>query len=526
MKWSSPVAHPRLRNILLSLASCCLFVPLFSAPAFSQSQKEMVEGGVEHWFVPEPANGDSYLARKFKELYNVVSTKNVQPFGRSIALLVGVSKYHYLSPQLPSVLNDLVAMREFLLNKAGFDEVYVASDGIVDRDLIEKYVKGILPAKMHKNDRLLFYYSGHGGDNQGKTGYMLFGEAQKGQFYGREVLAIDTLNDWSQELQIQHVLFILDSCASGLGIAAKGDANDSAKLLLQTLSGNGSRTALTAGTGDEATYAEDTHGKTGNSFFTKSLLNAFESRSLADSGAGFITVSDLFAEVEKQMAAFRVANGKTTTPRIAKLQEIDYRGTFVFLNPRASAARLTSDQAKALGVTLAAKGGGEGQADTGSGSGIIEVMSAAGGMLSIDSKEMGFTVAGDRKQFLQQAVGIHKVQVQGDELKDVTVESGKITYVSFGVRSPVDHSGKAAVGTLELVSTLQNPGDVFIDEYKVGHVEKNAKITISDLLVGSHDVRIDGPGESQKRRVDIQQGQTTRIIVAPMAPTGLKAIVN
>jgi uncharacterized caspase-like protein len=499
-------------------------VPFFTIPGFSQSQKEMVEGGVEHWFIPQPANGDSYLAKKFKEIYKVVNPKNVQPFGRSIALLVGVSKYHYLSPQLPSVRNDLDAMREFLLNKAGFDEVYVASDGIVDRDLIEKYVKGILPVKMHKNDRLLFYYSGHGGDNQGKTGYMLFGEAQKGQFYGKDVLAIDTLNDWSHELQIQHVLFILDSCASGLGIAAKADPNDSAKLLLQTLSGNGSRTALTAGTGDEATYAEDTHGKTGNSFFTKSLLNAFESRSLADSGTGFITVSDLFADIEKQMAVFRAANGKTTTPRISKLQEMDYRGTFVFLNPRASAARLTSDQAKALGVTLAAKGEGGGQADTGAG--IIEVMSTGGGMLSIDSKEMGFIVAGDRKQFFQQAVGIHKVQVQGDEPKDVTVETGKITYVSFGVRSPIDHSGKVAVGALELVSTLQNPGEVFIDNYQVGRVEKNGKITITDLLVGSHDVRIDGPDESQKRVVNILQGQTTRIIVAPMPPTGLKAIVN
>lgn len=47
-------------------------------------------------------------------------------------------------------------------------------------------MKGTLPEKMQKNDRLLFYYSGHGGDNNGGTGYMLFSNAEKGKFWGNE----------------------------------------------------------------------------------------------------------------------------------------------------------------------------------------------------------------------------------------------------------------------------------------------------------------------------------------------------
>jgi uncharacterized caspase-like protein len=233
----------------------CLAFSLSTAPVLAQIKSEVLKDGVEHWYIQEPPNSEAYLTRRFAEIYNVIlSAQSTRPFGRSIAFLVGVSKYQNLS-QLPSVLNDIREMREFLLNKAGFDEVYVVTDANVKRDLIEQYVKGILPDKMSSPDRLLFYYSGHGGDQKG-NGYMLFGGAQSGKFFGQDVLAVSSLGDWSKELQIQHALFILDSCSSGLGFLQKSGVSDSDSLLLRTLSGNGSRTVLTAGTAEEETYAE------------------------------------------------------------------------------------------------------------------------------------------------------------------------------------------------------------------------------------------------------------------------------
>jgi hypothetical protein len=241
-----------IRPVLVFLCS----LPLLPGRAYPQTpppqKRETLKDGVEHWYVPGLPDGKSYISRKFEEIYSVVLSKNTQPFGRSVAFLVGVGAYQNLSPQLPSVHNDIVQMRDLLLNHAGFDEVYVAENDVVNRDLIEQYIKGIIVGGMKKNDRLLFYYSGHGGDNQGKTGYMLFGKAKKGEFWGQQVLAVDTLSDWSRELPIQHILFILDSCASGLAFAAKSAPDTSDKLLLGTLSGNGSRTVLTAGSADEA----------------------------------------------------------------------------------------------------------------------------------------------------------------------------------------------------------------------------------------------------------------------------------
>lgn len=322
-----------------------LAVRSYSQLSTPEIKTETFKDGVEHWYVVEPANGGSYFGRWFQQIHNVRFLKNPQAFGKSIAFLVGVGTYHNFSPQLQeSVHNDLVEMRDLLLREMGFDEVYIAKDDIVNRDLIEEYIKGKIATGASEHDRLLFYYSGHGDTNRGTTGYMLFGGAQKGQFYSPQVLAVNTLKDWSRELKFQHMLFILDSCASGLAFTSKSPPRDR---LLETLSGNGSRTVLTAGTAEEATYEVPDRNSLRNGVFTAALLRAFRSADLDDTV--LVTVSDLFARVEKVMAEFRANNPVVmTTPQIVRLDESDYRGTFVFYNLRVTHGHLPKEQAEAL----------------------------------------------------------------------------------------------------------------------------------------------------------------------------------
>jgi Caspase domain len=511
-----------LRAIFPALLSLFFSLTLHAAPPSPAAQKETLPDGVEHWYIPELPNSDSILTRWFKEIHNVVSFgKNEPPFGRSIAFLAGVSNYRYLSPQLLSVKNDVADMRDFLLNKAGFDEVYVAMGNIVNRNLIEDYVKNIIPDKMQKNDRLLFYYSGHGGDAGGDTGYMQFAGAEKDKFTGPQVLAVGDLKHWSSELKIRHALFILDSCSSGLGVAPKTDNVDPPNALLRALSGKGSRRVLTAGTGNEATYAEERE-KTGRSFFTKALLNSFDSLS-SNPQTTFITITELFAGIEKQMGGIRAEKGVNTTPMIWPLQVMDYPGTFVFLNRNAKGARLPEDQATALGVNLVPKG--EGAMPANPASGIIEVKSASGGDIFLDGENKGYISPRQELLFRQISEGPHKVQMQDSEVKGVTVEGGKIAYVSFGIPAPLDHTGTVPVGSLEVKSTLQAPGDIYIDNYKVAHIEKNGSTMIADLLVGQHDCRIDAANQSQKFDCGvIRQNQTTPVTVAP--PTNLQVTVH
>lgn len=508
------------------------------APAFAYAQikakVETLPDGIEHWYVTEPNQEQSFATRKLKEIFGIVfNGSESHPFGKSIAFLAGVSNYHDAAlPELPSALKDLNDMREFLLRDGGFDEVYVAKNDAVNRDTIEKYMKDAIGGRMQQNDRLFFYYSGHGADNHGKTGYMLFGNAHKGQFWGQQVLAIDTLSDWSRELPVRHILFMLDSCASGLGITPKSSPSNAETLLIETLSGNGSRTVLTAGTAGEATYAVE-----GNGVFTRAFLNAFAARAVTehDRGSGFITITDVYADLQKEMAQFRIKYGKATTPQMWTLQEAEFKGTFVFLNPKSVSPRLTEEQARALGAAARPKSDSDTPADTGSG--VIQVSSTNSGDLFVDDQPLAYVTAGLTRQFLQQPSGPHQLRLQfwtpisktevrlQKEVKDITVEAGKITYTTFGLKSPIDESGDIPVGTL-VVQSHELDGEVFIDGFSVGQFAKGKQLTIAHLTAGSHEYKIVGAKQSESGTVTIRPNQTQFTVFRPASPENIRVTVN
>jgi hypothetical protein len=520
----------------VALATCS-FVSIFAAQSSAalsgrQIKSEIRGDGVEHWYVVEP-NDACFFVQWIQQLYNVQFLKKTPPFGRSIAFLVGVGTYHNFSPQLQeSVHNDLIEMRELLLNDMGFDEVYIAKDDIVNRDLIEEYIKGTIANGAGEHDRLLFYYSGHGGSpNRGKTGYLLFGGARKDQFRGPQVLAVDTLTDWSRELRFQHMLFILDSCASGLGITSKSVPDNR---LLETLSGNGSRIVLTAGTAEEATYELQGRKNLKNGVFTAAFLKAFSAADL-DTTA-LVTVTELFARVEKEMAIFRSQNHVATTPQMLRLDENDYRGTFVFFNLRVSAGPLPSEQAEALGVKVVAKKEGEAPTESNEGAGIIEVFSTQSGTVFFGGQNMGEILRGETLTFQRQTTGTHQVRLaplgQGQTtspVKDVKVESGRIVYVVFGAESPLDESGKIPVGALTIDATHASGGGVSIDKFELGQLKADGQITISSIIAGPHLVEIHEGDLVKSYSILIKATETEHLVFNPYRltpPTGLIAIVH
>ena len=91
------LASPVCRAALVAgVLSCAL-----SLPARAQT-KDVFADGVEHWTMPTPPSGESYLSKTFGEIFNVVFTpKSTKPFGKSIAFLAGVRKYMYLPRNCP-----------------------------------------------------------------------------------------------------------------------------------------------------------------------------------------------------------------------------------------------------------------------------------------------------------------------------------------------------------------------------------------------------------------------------------------
>ena len=404
-----------------------------AAPHAPQSaiQRTLLKDGVERWHRAKALGEKPWFFQQVENLFNVVlPPKDQLPFGVSVALLVGVSEYVHLSPQLPFVKNDLADMRAFLLNDGGFDTVYVASEKIVNRDLIDGYVRNKIGRSLKPRDRFLFYYSGHGADNRGKTGYMQFSQAVSNDFVGAQVLPIRTALDWSSELNINHMLFVFDCCASGLAFTSKGGPGD----LLASLSGNGCRMIMTAGTAEEKTYEVEGREGKGNGVFTRAFLNAAKTGN-ADKGTGrdgFITIEEILAQIKSEVARFAAIHKKSVTPRLWPLDDTDYRGTFVFVNPEAQSQRLAllddysqKFNARPRGEVIAAFG-------------MARVIAFLSGQVYIDDKLEDTIENGDAKDY-PLPVGAHKIAIRGANetvTQPVTIVKGETRTVTLRPKLP------------------------------------------------------------------------------------------
>jgi hypothetical protein len=224
--------------LLIYLISLCSPYP---ASARTTIKKTTLADGVEYWYRTDTEKTKPWFWEQIEKLVNAVIGKtDTLPFKKSTAFLVGVGKYKHLD-KLTFVDADLDAMGTYLLEKGGFDEVYVARDSVVTASLVIKYMHVKFKKELDTESRLLFYYSGHGDDFGGNTGYMQFCEAKSGDPTGLDhVLEINKCDEWSQMIRAKHILFIFDCCVSGLAFSPKGDNQGHLKLA-DTLSGNGGR---------------------------------------------------------------------------------------------------------------------------------------------------------------------------------------------------------------------------------------------------------------------------------------------
>lgn len=256
------------------------------------------------------------------------------PFRRSVALLTGVSRYQHLSPnQLAFVETDLTDLRNFLLTDGGFDLVLEVRGEKVTRALIERYMANEFAsngALLNKDDRLLFYYSGHGTDQAGAIGYLQFAKARDNDFYGDSILKVRDFQEWAQVIVAKHLLVVLDSCASGLGISVKGAETEA---ILKSLSGEGSGRILTAGYGKQKVYGVE--GAKGYSVLTRAFINALRNGA---GDSGFTTIDQAYGQIQSEASIFAAANGRKMNPQLGDLPRGSRTtdGTFVFLNRKGS----------------------------------------------------------------------------------------------------------------------------------------------------------------------------------------------
>ena len=146
--------------------------------------------------------------------------ERIQLYSQSHALVIGASTYQDRAwGHLDSVPTDVREVKD-ALEKQGFNVETILNPTKKDmNDRIEQFISDY---GFEKNNRLLFYYSGHGYTqerNGRKFGYLVPSDApnpltdKKGFF--RKSLKMTRILSWAKEIESKHALFIFDSCFSG-----------------------------------------------------------------------------------------------------------------------------------------------------------------------------------------------------------------------------------------------------------------------------------------------------------------------
>ncbi|MGE3365736.1 MAG: caspase family protein [Rhizobiaceae bacterium] len=135
-------------------------------------------------------------------------------FRGSLAVVIGVDNYGNGVPKLQTPVADAEKLAELLRTRHGFvAEVLIDTDATLAglRDLLER-----LPARIEAEDRLLFYFAGHGiavEGEDGPRGYLLPHDADRRST--ERYLPMVELDEALSKLPCRHMLVILDCCFAG-----------------------------------------------------------------------------------------------------------------------------------------------------------------------------------------------------------------------------------------------------------------------------------------------------------------------
>ena len=227
-----------------------------------------------------------------------------QPYHDSWAAIIGIDDYVNWQ-KLQYAAQDALGVKDLLIQKYNFkpDHVFTLLNGQATRQNILSLLGDKLadPRMVQRDDRVLVFYAGHGATRKlasgRELGYIIPVDAGLANFEG-SAISMTNFQDISEAIPAKHLLFIMDSCYSGLALTRGGSAPTSQNYLNE-ISRREARQMFTAGGADQQVAD---NGPNGHSVFTWTLLQGLDGR--ADlNGDGVITASELAAYVAPAVSA-------------------------------------------------------------------------------------------------------------------------------------------------------------------------------------------------------------------------------
>jgi hypothetical protein len=271
------------------------------------------------------------------------------PFRKSIAVVIGINQYTSGIAALRTAVNDATRLGDVLRTLHGY-EVIALQDSAATRARISTLLETDLPAMVGDDDRVLFYFAGHGvardGDD-GPDGFLLPVDAVRGD--ASTYLRMPAVHDALLSLKCRHMMVILDACFAGaFRWSGTRDVEDVVEVIHQEKYDRFVKEpawqVITSAAQDQKaldqlmTDALGTRdGDAPHSPFALALFDALGGA--ADlipraGGDGLVTATELYLYLEETLQKAVQAAGKTQTPRLWPLKKHD-KGEFVFFVPGA-----------------------------------------------------------------------------------------------------------------------------------------------------------------------------------------------
>ncbi|WP_424098043.1 caspase family protein [Moorena producens] len=271
-------------------------------------------------------------------------------FSRNLALIIGINNYTNGISPLNTAVNDAKQLAEILRTKHDY-EVWVCLDEVATLSNFHKFLFHSLPEQVTENDRLFFYFAGHGvalnGDD-GPAGYLIPQDALLGDT--NSYLPMTKLHDALSQLPCRHFLGILDCCFAGaFRWSNTRDLLTSPEVIHQErydrFITDPAWQIITSSASDQKAldnfYLDSVRGQVGNhSPFASALLEALEgaadiyppAKNGKPAGDGVITATELYLYLRDRVEIPTEKYRQRQTPGIWCLNKHD-KGEYIFLSP-------------------------------------------------------------------------------------------------------------------------------------------------------------------------------------------------
>jgi len=275
---------------------------------------------------------------------------------RNLAIVIGINQYVNGIPALKTAVNDARKIAHTLETKYQYQVLRLLDEdasGVHLRELFAAFEEQTLPlpdgskTQLHPDDRLLFYFAGHGialdalDNADGPVGFLVPQDARMDN--DSSLLPMKRLHDALLALPCRHLLVILDCCFAGaFRWAGQRDAVRSQKMYRERyerfISGCAQQVITSAADDEKAADSLYRFGQRseheGHSPFAELLLKGLSGE--ADySRDGAITATELYVYIHGEL-------GKTSakqTPGFSQLKRHD-KGEYIFPIPGFKANKL------------------------------------------------------------------------------------------------------------------------------------------------------------------------------------------